>query len=130
MTARALIDQARSDGLELRANGEKLKLSGPAAVVERWQPRIVASKAAILAALSEIGLSAPISDFVSSKPEIIAQSEPEPASTCSTCAHETGRGGCGEPVAAGLSDLEGVICYHPTGGDGCPTWLAVALSGR
>lgn len=41
---------------------------------------------------------------------------------CSTCAHVTGRGGCGEPVAAGLSALEGVIRYHPKGGTGCPVW--------
>jgi len=52
MTALALIDQARADGLELRRNGDKLKLSGPVAVVERWKPRVVASKAEIMAALS------------------------------------------------------------------------------
>jgi hypothetical protein len=125
MKARALIDQARADGLELRSNGDKLKLLGPEDVVERWKPRIIASKAAILAALSEIGLSAPISDFVYSKPEIIAQAEPEPASTCSTCAHETGRGGCGEPAAAGLSNLDGVIRYHEDGGEDCPVFLSI-----
>jgi hypothetical protein len=95
MTARAMIDQARADGLELRSNGDKLKLSGPAAVVERWKPRIVASKSEILAAL-------------------------QPARTsCATCANVTPRGGCVEPVASGLSELDGVIRYHPTGGDGC-----------
>ena len=51
MTARAMIDQARADGLELRSNGDKLKLSGPSAVVKRWKPRIVASKAEIMAEL-------------------------------------------------------------------------------
>lgn len=52
MTACAIIDQARADGLELRANGEKLKLSGTAEVVERWKPRLIARKAEIMAALS------------------------------------------------------------------------------
>lgn len=56
--------------------------------------------------------------------EPVDQVEPEPARACSTCAHITGRGGCGEPVAAGLSDLEGVIRYHPHRGAGCPVWLA------
>ncbi len=55
--------------------------------------------------------------------------EPEPAwASCSTCAHETGRGGCGEPVAAGLSSLEGVIRYHPTGGEGCSAWVGTLIS--
>lgn len=53
----------------------------------------------------------------------IAKPEPEPArASCSTCASVTGRGGCGEPVAAGLSDLEGVICYHPDDGVSCSAW--------
>lgn len=51
MTAHAMIEEARADGLELRSNGGKLKLLGPAQVVERWKPRIVASKSEILAAL-------------------------------------------------------------------------------
>lgn len=51
-----------------------------------------------------------------------AQTSPPPAPACRTCAHVTGRGGCGEPVAAGLSNLEGVIRYHPQGGKGCPAF--------
>ena len=77
--------------------------------------------------------------------EPITQMEPEPAqnmdigkvssdidvpqeplhTSCDTCCHVTGRGGCGEPVAAGLSDLDGVICYRSNGGKDCPAWLAV-----
>jgi hypothetical protein len=54
MSALALLDQARADGLELRADGERLKLRGPAAVVEKWKPRIAANKPAIMAALLPI----------------------------------------------------------------------------
>ena len=56
MTAAAvsrLIDQARADGLELTPNGDKLKLRGPAEVIERWKPRLAEQKAGILAALTQ-----------------------------------------------------------------------------
>ncbi len=54
MSAHALLDQARADGLELQPNGDKLRLRGPADVVARWKPRIAASKPEIMAALSPI----------------------------------------------------------------------------
>jgi len=47
------------------------------------------------------------------------------STSCSTCAHVTGRGGCGEPVEAGLSAQVGVIRYHPHDGAGCLAWMAV-----
>lgn len=57
--------------------------------------------------------------------EPINQAISEPAHTsCKTCSHVTGRGGCGEPVAAGLSDLPGVIRYNPDQGATCPAWLS------
>lgn len=57
--------------------------------------------------------------------EPIHQAKPEPGyKSCSTCAHATGRGGCGEPVAAGLSGVVGVIRYSPDQGATCPAWLA------
>lgn len=52
------------------------------------------------------------------------QVTPTPARACSTCAHACRSGCCGEPVAAGLSDLPGVIRYHAHQGAGCPAWLA------
>lgn len=52
MTALALIDQARADGLELRPNGDRLKLRGPADVVARWKPCIAAHKPEIMDALA------------------------------------------------------------------------------
>lgn len=61
-------------------------------------------------------------------PEAIAAepfNQAEPARACSTCSRATYRGGCGEPVAAGLSDLPGVIRYSPDQGATCPAWLAV-----
>lgn len=52
------------------------------------------------------------------------QVTPTPPRTCSTCAHVCRSGCCGEPVAAGLSDLEGVIRYSPDRGATCPAWHA------
>lgn len=55
--------------------------------------------------------------------EPINQATTEPARACSTCTHASGRGGCGEPVAAGLSDVVGVIRYSPDQGATCPAWM-------
>lgn len=54
----------------------------------------------------------------------------EPARACSTCSHRCRSGCCGEPVAAGLSGLEGVIRYHQQGGVGCPAWQAIIPDDR
>lgn len=54
------------------------------------------------------------------KSEIFSDAQ---ATACSACAHVTGRGGCGEPVAAGLSDLPGVIRYHPQQGADCAVFV-------
>jgi len=56
--------------------------------------------------------------------EPIIQAAPEAVRACSTCTHATYRGACGEPVAAGLSDVVGVIFYHPDQGATCLAWLA------
>lgn len=75
--------------------------------------------------------SATHAEILERHPEAIAaesfnQDEPETAHMfCINCAHVTGRGGCGEPVAAGLSDEVGVICYSPDQGATCPAWLAI-----
>lgn len=63
-------------------------------------------------------------------PEAIAaepldQVAPEPATACTTCAHTTQRGACGEPVAAGLSKVPGVIFYGKNGGAMCQAWFAI-----
>lgn len=57
------------------------------------------------------------------------QVPPTPARACSTCAHACRSGCCGEPVAAGLSDLPGVIRYHAHQGAGCLAWLATLDGG-
>jgi len=54
---------------------------------------------------------------------------PAPAPACSTCAHACRSGCCGEPVAAGLSDLPGVIRYSPDQGVDCLAWLAYLDAG-
>jgi hypothetical protein len=66
-------------------------------------------------------------------PEAIA-AEPfdlaEPERACSTCAHRPPGllaievAPCGDPIAAGLSEVEGVIRHHPGQGATCPAWLA------
>ncbi|EFK95921.1 hypothetical protein LDC_2061 [sediment metagenome] len=148
MTAAALIEQARADGLELRTDGDKLKVSGLADAVERWKPRIVASKPEILTALSaprstwwlvhfldgapvEVWTDPPATqaEVLQGRPDAIAaqplhQAAQTPIPACSTCSRATYRGACGEPVAAGLSDLPGVIRYSPDQGTTCPAWLA------
>lgn len=68
-------------------------------------------------------------DILERHPEAIAAepinlATPEPARACSTCAHACRSGCCGEPVAAGLSDVVGVIRYSPDQGTTCPAWLA------
>lgn len=64
------------------------------------------------------------SEAIAAEPIRLQRNHSEPARACSTCAHVTGRGGCGEPVAAGLSDLPGVIRYSPDQGATCPAWLS------
>ncbi len=48
---------------------------------------------------------------------------PAQIASCTICQHVTGRGGCGVPVKAGLSEREGVIRYHSDNGKTCPAWL-------
>jgi hypothetical protein len=148
MSAHALIEEARADGLELIPKGDILKLIGASNVVERWKPRIVASKPEILAALSaprstwwlvhyldgastEVWTNPPATEteILDRRPDAIAaqplhQAAQSPISACVTCVHVTGRGGCGEPVASGLSDVVGVIVYHDGAGKDCPAWMA------
>ncbi len=61
-------------------------------------------------------------DAIAAEP--LHQATTEPARACSTCLRATYRGACGEPVASGLSGLDGVIRYHGNGGKDCPAWLA------
>jgi hypothetical protein len=150
MTAEALIKEALDDGLKLKPCGGKLRLIGMAEVVEKWKPRIIASKADILATLELLPRSSwwviwfsdrtqtvyadpPINQFdlLESRPgavaaqPISAAAPPTTVTSCSACAHATYRGGCGQPVEAGLSGQSGVIAYHPAGGADCATWAAV-----
>lgn len=56
--------------------------------------------------------------------------KPAPVPACGTCQHRPLRhrdgdpAPCGDPVAAGLSDVPGVIRYHPEGGKTCKAWLS------
>lgn len=67
-TVSRLIDQARADGLELVPNGDRLKLRGPAEVIERWKPRLAEHKAEVMAALTR-----PIPDDLAALIETAAQ---------------------------------------------------------
>lgn len=66
-------------------------------------------------------------DAVAAEP---IQPAPAPAPACVTCLHRPPRhradetAPCGNPVAAGLSDLPGVIRYSPDQGASCPAWQA------
>lgn len=70
-------------------------------------------------------------EILSRYPEAIAAEPFEPTTptpACSTCAHRPPgwlsfqRAPCGNPVAAGLSELDGVIRYSPDQGATCPAW--------
>ena len=54
MSALALIEQARADGLQIWAAGDRLKLKGQPDVIERWKPRLASHKASIMAVLAPI----------------------------------------------------------------------------
>lgn len=150
MTAEALIKEALDDGLILKPFWGRLRLIGMAEVVEKWKPRIIASKADILATLELLPRSRwwviwfsdrtqtvyadpPINrfDLLESRPgavaaqPISAAAPPTTVTSCSACTHATYRGGCGQPLEAGLSGQSGVIAYHPAGGADCATWAAV-----
>jgi hypothetical protein len=149
MTSAILIEQCAADGVILRTDGLNLRLLGTAAAVERWKPRIIASKQEIMAVLAaratwwrihypgrnpvEVWTGQPVTSAeilewypsaVSVEP-IAAILEWYPSASCKTCAHSTFRGHCGEPIAAGLSTQDGVIVYHQKEGAGCAIWLAI-----
>lgn len=56
--------------------------------------------------------------------------KPAPVPACNTCQHRPPRhrdgnpAPCGDPVAAGLSDVPGVIRYSPDNGKTCKAWRA------
>lgn len=73
-------------------------------------------------------------EMLARHPEAIAAEPtsppPAPPPACRTCLFRPPRHRddapipCGDPVAARLSDVPGVILYHPDGGAGCVAWLA------
>ncbi len=98
---------------------------GIATVSRWWRLHFVESEPAEVASFPP----ATHAEILERHPEAIAaepinQAAPEPERACSTCAYACRSGCCGEPVAAGLSDLPGVIRYHPDQGATCPAWLA------
>lgn len=171
-TVARLIDLARADGLELLANGDKLRLRGPAVSIEMWKPVLAPHKAEVLAALAandapipanlaflmdraaafygygpddfdlihQAGrrdpeglrralLADPLAPFMPSSTKPVHTSA-QLARGCPNCAHRPplhlaiAAAPCGDPVAAGLSDVLGVISYHPHNGQTCPAWRA------
>ncbi len=93
MNPAAIIREATAGGVNLAVTSAgTLKATGEAEAVNRWLPAIRRYKPGILAALRA------------------AANRPSPRD-CHDCANVTGRGGCGEPVLAGLSPVEGVIRY-------------------
>jgi hypothetical protein len=154
MTALALLATLNEAGLllEIDADGG-LAVDGREDIVDRWLPSVRANKAAIVAVLAntrpscshstwglvnyldgasaEVWTNPPTTEVevLERRPDAIAaqtlhQAAQSPISACVTCVHVTGRGGCGEPVASGLSDVVGVIVYHDGAGKDCPAWMA------
>jgi hypothetical protein len=93
MNLAAIIREATAGGVNLAlTSAGTLKATGEAEAVNRWLPTIRQHKPGILAALRA------------------AANKSNPRD-CHECTHVTRRGGCGEPVLAGLSPVEGVIRY-------------------
>lgn len=73
-------------------------------------------------------------DILERHPDAVAAepipSKPAPVPACNTCQHRPLRhrdgdpAPCGDPVAAGLSDVPGVIRYSPDNGKTCKAWRA------
>ena len=151
MSASAIIKEAISDGVNLALTERgTIKLSGERSALHRWTPIIKMHKPEIMVALQPATASrwwqihhpdgAPVvtwrdppatwAEILERHPDAVAaepfnQTAPVQATSCDTCAHATFHGGCGEPVAAGLSDVAGVIIYHDGGGKDCSAWLAI-----
>lgn len=79
-----LVDAAQA-GIEVAYKGGRFKVRGPEAVLSEWAPRLRERKEEIEVFMRKTG--------------------------CMTCEHVCDSGCCGAPVAAGLSDAEGVIAY-------------------
>ncbi len=152
MSAIALIREALSDGITFQAQGGKLKAKGKPETIARWTPRIVENKQEIISTLEDkdavsifwsihykigstvkiwIDSTATEAELLVSRPGAVAAqpvstaAPPTTVTSCGACANSTYRGGCGQPAAAGLSDRDGVIRYHPAGGADCATWEAI-----
>jgi hypothetical protein len=151
MSASAIIKEAISDGVNLALTERgTIKLSGEKSALQRWTPIIKMHKPEIMVALQPATAScwwlihypdgAPIetwtgppatwAEILERHPDAVAaepfnQTAPVQATSCDTCAHATFHGGCGEPVAAGLSDMVGVIAYHGNCGKDCSAWLEI-----
>lgn len=154
MTALALLATLNEAGLlvEIDADGG-LAVDGREDIVDRWLPSVRAHKAAIVAVLvntrpscsrstwglvnyldgasAEVWTNPPATEaeVLERRPDAIAaqpldQAAQSPISACVTCVHVTGRGSCGEPVMASLSDMVGVIVYHDGDGKDCSAWMA------
>jgi len=63
-------------------------------------------------------------EAIAAEPIQLQRNRQDQITACSTCSHVTKRGACGEPVAAGLADMVGVIRHSGNQGAPCPAWLA------
>lgn len=150
MSASAIIKEAISDGVNLALTERgTIKLSGEKLALQRWTPIIKMHKPEIMVALQPATASrwrlihypdgAPVktwtdppatwTEILERHPDAVEavpinQTAQMPITSCDTCAHATYHGGCGDPIASGLSDMEGVIVYHDADGKDCSAWLA------
>lgn len=123
-TPRYQRDDARANVGRIGANslGKKANTLGEGENSPAFAPPSPYCEPAAMAAISPIRPIRPEAAESALLSNGINQDGPNRTTTCSTCAHVCRSGCCGEPVAAGLSDQEGVIRYHPNNGADCATW--------
>lgn len=102
MTPAQLLAQAAEMGVEVWAEGGRVRLHGPPEALEALVPDMRAQRDAVLEAL-------------------LAADRTAPSASCATCRHRSAYGNCGEPVAAGLAERF-QLTRHPSEGVGCPAY--------
>jgi hypothetical protein len=143
MNTSTLLAEVFNDGIILSASHGSLKFKGESSLIEKWKPRLVENKAAILSVISKSERASrwqvvfedgsvgrawacpPVTalDLMMAHPEIktasVAPPEPKEKPSCRNCKNSAANANCLVPVEAGLSKVDGVIYYHPENGKGC-----------
>ncbi len=95
MGANDLLARVWADGLSIEVQGDRLVVTGPADIRDRWRDSLRHAK-----------------------PEILVAQSKAVEPTCAACRHRSKWGNCLQPVSAELVTTFGLI-RHPAGGAGC-----------